>query len=189
MRNALTLVELIFSMVIIAIVFTVVPKIIFVSNKTMALSVKEDGMYEAISLIGSISKLPWDENTINSGGKILHTDDNDCSSDTGYRIGGFIGSRNCIDSDANKSDPLGQENGDDDYNDIDDYDAEDDYNETSASGKDYNLSTSVDYDADNDNIKKIVVTVKGGAKTGNFQTSVFYESTNLGYIKINKRAW
>jgi len=187
MRKGLTLIELIFSMVIIAIVFSVVPKIIYASNKTLALSIKEDGMYEAISLIGSISRLPWDENTTKSGGKILHTSTNDCNSSTGYRIGGFIGSRNCIDSDYNSSDTLGQENGSDDFNDIDDYNGEDDYNETSSSGKDYNLTTDVSYV--DDNIKKIVVTVKGGSKTGNFQSSVFYESANLGYIKINKRAW
>jgi prepilin-type N-terminal cleavage/methylation domain-containing protein len=189
MRKGLTLIELIFSMVIIAIVFTVVPKIIFVSNKTLELSVKEDGIYEAISLLGSISRLPWDENTLLSNGKILHTDDNNCNDTSGYRVGGFIGSRNCIDSSESKSTILGQENGSDDYNDIDDYNGEDDYDENSSSGKDYNLSTTVEYDANNDNIKKVVVTVKGGAKTGNFQTSVFYESANLGYIKINKRAW
>jgi hypothetical protein len=175
-------------MVIIAIVFTVVPKIIFVSNKTLELTVKEDGMYEAISLLGSISRLPWDENTVLSNGKILHTDDNDCNDDSGYRVGGFIGSRNCIDSEYNASSlPLGLEGNY--YNDIDDYNGKDDYNESSSSGKDYNLSTTVTYDANNDNIKKVVVTVKGGAKTGNFQTSVFYESANLGYIQINKRAW
>ncbi len=185
MRKGLTLIELIFSMVIIAIVFTVIPKMIFASNKTLALSVKEDGLYEAISLVGSISRLPWDENTINSGGKILGTsaNTNECYSSTGYRIGGFIGSRNCIDSDYNKS-TSGQENGDDDYNDIDDYV---DYDENSTQGRDYNLK--VDIIDSVDNIKQIKVIVKGGAKTGNFQTSVFYESANLGYIKINKRAW
>ena len=190
MRKGLTLIELIFSMVIIAIVFTVIPKMIFASNKTLALSVKEDGMYEAISLIGSISKLPWDENTVKSGGKVLGTsaNTNECNSATGYRIGGFIGSRNCIDSDSNKS-TSGQENGNDDYNDIDDYNNEEDYDENSSSGKDYNLSTTVSYDDTNDNIKKVVVTIKGGVKSGNFQTSLFYESVNLGYIKINKRAW
>ena len=187
MRNALTLIELIFSMVIIAIVFSIIPKMIFASNKTLALSVKEDGMYEAISLIGSISRLPWDENTTQSGGKILHTDTDDCNSSTGYRIGGFIGSRNCIDSDYNSSDILGQENGSDDYNDIDDYNDEGNYSETSSSGKDYNLTTVVSYV--DDNVKRVVVTVKGGAKTGHFKTTVFYESANLGYIKINKRTW
>jgi hypothetical protein len=104
-------------------------------------------------------------------------------------VGGFVGSRNCIDSAALKSATLGQENGSDDYNDVDDYNGEDNYNESSSAGKDYDLSTTVNYDTNNDNIKKIRVTVKGGAKTGNFQTSVFYDSTNLGFIKINKRAW
>jgi len=186
MRKGLTLIELIFSMVIIAIVFTVVPKLIFVSNKSMELSVKEDGMYEAISLLGSISRLPWDENTIKSGGKILHTANNDCNKSTGYRVGGFVGSRNCIDSNYNITDPFVDEN---DSDDIDDYNNTSNYNENNATGKDYNLSTIVSYNENNKSIKTIVVTVTGGARTGHFKTSVFYESANLGYIKINKRAW
>ena len=184
MRKGLTLIELIFSMVIIAIVFTVIPKMIFASNKAIALSIKEDGMYEAISLIGSISKLPWDENTTQSGGKILHTTTNDCDSATGYRIGGFVGSRNCIDSDYNVSTTLGTDANDNTYkDDVDDYI---DYDQNSTQGRNYNLKVDIN---NTNNIKTIKVIVKGGAKTGNFQTSVFYESANLGYIKINKRAW
>ncbi|MBN2781835.1 MAG: hypothetical protein JXQ66_01180 [Campylobacterales bacterium] len=187
MRNALTLIELIFSMVIIAVVFSVIPKIIFASNKSLQLSVKEDGVYNAISLMGSIVKLPWDENTIQSRGEILHTSQNDCNSSTGYRVGGFIGSRNCKDSDLNTSLVMGQEGS---YlNDIDDYNGYSDFNETSASGKDYNLSVAVGVDASDPNIKEINVSVEGGAKTGDFKSTFFYESANLGHIMINKRAW
>ena len=189
MRKGLTLIELIFSMVIIAIVFSVVPKIIFVSNKSLQLSIKEDGMYNAVALAGSIAMLDWDENTSASDGKIVHTTTNDCNATTGYRVGGFIGSRNCMDDANYSSSPIGQDGDVNDFNDIDDYNGKTDFNETSSSGKDYNLSATVDYNATNRNIKEINVTVEGGAKTGGFQTSFFYHSANLGHIQINKRAW
>ena len=53
-KNAFTLVELIFSIVIIAIVFTVVPKLMFATTKTMEVSIKEDGLFAAIALMGNI---------------------------------------------------------------------------------------------------------------------------------------
>jgi prepilin-type N-terminal cleavage/methylation domain-containing protein len=189
MRNGLTLIELILSMVIIAVVFTVVPKIIFASNKTLQLSVKEDGMYNAIALLGSISKLPWDENTIDSNGTILIVN-NECNTTSGYKVGGFIGSRNCIGNNLTQSITLGQEigEGSNEFDDIDDFHNQTDFSETSSSGKDYDLNSSVAYEAD-PNIKKITVSVKGGPRTGNFQTSFFYYSANLGHTTINKRAW
>ena len=184
MRNGLTLIELIFSMLIISVVFTIIPKIIFASNKILQLSVKEDGMYNAISLIGSISKLPWDENTIVSDGKILIIN-NECNVTSGYKVGGFIGSRNCLGNALTQS-AIGLEGTD--FNDIDDFNNITDFSETLSAGKDYDLSSKVEYQTD-PNIKKVTVTVSGGPKTGNFQTSFFYESANLGYSKINKRVW
>lgn len=183
MRSALTLIELIFSMLIIAIVFTVVPKIIFASNKAFQLSVKEDGMYNAISLLGSISKLPWDENTIISDGEILNAGGVLCQTD-GYRVGGFVGSRNCLNHASSHG--MAVDDAKNSFDDIDDYNNETNFNESSSLGKDYDLNVSV---TRTDDIKNIVVTVKGGARTGNFQTSFFYNSANLGYININKRAW
>jgi len=53
-KKAFTLVELIFSMVIIAIVFTVVPKLMFATTKTMEFSIKEDGMFAAAVEMGDI---------------------------------------------------------------------------------------------------------------------------------------
>jgi len=185
MRNGLTLIELIFSMLIISVVFTIIPKIIFASNKTLQLSVKEDGMYNAISLIGSISKLPWDENTIVSDGKILIIN-NECNVTSGYKVGGFIGSRNCLGNALTQS-AIGLEGTD--FNDIDDFNNITNFSETSSIGKDYNLSSFVTYQTGDNNIKEINVSVTGGPKTGNFQTSFFYESANLGYSKINKRVW
>ena len=179
MRRGLTLIELIFSMVIIAIVFSVVPKMIFVSNKSLQLTIKEDGMYNAIALLGTIVKLPWDESTIQSGGKIVLVN-NECNTTRGYKIGGFVGSRNCIDMTLSPTHGLEGS----DYNDVDDCDG---YNENATQGRDYNLAVNV---TRSDNIKEIkVVVTNNSKKTGNFQTSFFYDSANLGHIQINKRTW
>ena len=191
MRNAITLIELIFSMLIIAIVFTVVPKIIFASNKSMQLSKKEDALFNAYSMMGSVIKLVWDENTSNAG-KILDTDAHTCNN---YRVGGFKGSRNCIDSDDTAS-AIKKE--DSDYNDIDDYN-NDNSDVNSSIGNVYDLNITVRYtDKDHngvtgtDELKEINVTVSPGSdnnKMKNFKSSFFYYSTNLGHIQIKKEKW
>ena len=183
MRRALTLIEMIFTILIIAVVFTVVPKIIFASNKAMALSMKEDGLFHAYVLIGSISKLAWDENTLVSG-KILSTTSHTCND---YRVGGFLGSRNCIDSTLIAS-SIGSEGGDAD--DIDDYDG---YLEPIGSGtlNRYNLSSSITYSPTQE-LKKITVTVAShpeNKRMPNFQSSFFYDSANLGHVQIKKEQW
>jgi len=75
-RRGITLIELIFSIVILSIVFSIVPKIIFASNKSMQTSMKEDALFNAYTLLGSIIKLPWDENTYETG-NILSVDEAD----------------------------------------------------------------------------------------------------------------
>jgi len=187
MRNGLTLIELIFSMVIISIVFSIVPKIIFASNKSIQTSVKEDAIFNAYTMLGSIVKLDWDENT-NVHGEILKTDlnqgtVNDCNE---TRIGGFIGSRNCKDGNDSAS-PIAQE----DWNDIDDYHS---YENNLSK---YKLNVNVAYVDSNYNatagtseLKEINVTVESNsAKTAGFKSSFFYHSANLGLIQIKKEIW
>jgi len=195
MRKGLTLIELILSMVIIAIVFSIVPKIIFASNKSMELSMKEDALFNAYSLMGSVLKLNWDENT-SKNGNILDTSVNTCDD---YRIGGFKGSRNCIDDD-NASSKIGQDTGNDDYNDVDDYDG----NTTEVNnwkGNLYDINITVNYVDNNYNshsktttqeLKEINTTVFPGSdnkKMANFKASFFYHSANLGHIQIKKEQW
>ncbi len=198
MRNGLTLIELILSMVIIAIVFSVVPKIIFTSNKSMATSMKEDALFNAYTLLGTIYRLAWDENTLKEG-KILDTDKNECDE---YRVGGFIGSRNCEDSDDAATN-IGREN--QYYNDIDDYD---DYDKSDTDrdvrvvgNSKYNLSLDINYvdenytnqsKTDTDEFKEIIVTVSAhndNKQMAGFESSFFYYSTNLGLIPIKKMQW
>jgi len=189
-KEAFTLVELIFSIVIIAIVFTVVPKLLFVTTKTMELSIKEDGLFSGIALMGNIVRLPWDENTMLSQGKILDTAGNVCDD---YRIGGFTGSRNCLGSDMVAT-PKASFGSVGTYGDVDDYDG---YSTATSSGRvQYNLDVEVNYvnandfsaGSDPDEVKEIKVSVSSSGKT-NLCTSFLFYSANLGHIQINKRAW
>ena len=184
MRRGLTLIELIFSMIIIAIVFTIVPKIIFASNKSLELSIKEDALFNALTLTNMIYKLPWDPNTILSEVIILNKTPNDCNATSNYRVGGFKGSRNCIDSSYSSTSPIPNNSGATTWENINDYNG---YNESQTQGRAYGLSVNVSYT--DDNVKHIVTTVKGGVKMANFQSSFFYDSSNLGNININRRAW
>jgi len=196
MRKGVTLIELIFSMVIIAIVFTVVPKIMFASNKSIQLSIKEDALFNAYSLMGSILKLDWDENTTNAG-KILDTDANDCNETIGYRIGGFAGSRNCKDTNdtASSFGQDGNEASNDESDDIDDYEGYD--RNISVNGKPrYNLTVNLRYTDENykssstDELKEINVTVKSlSKKSEGFKSHFFFYSTNLGHIQIKSEPW
>ncbi len=196
MRKGMTLIELILSMVIIAIVFSIVPKIIFASNKSMELSMKEDALYNAYSLMGSVIKLNWDENT-SKNGNIVDTSVNTCND---YRIGGFVGSRNCIDDD-NTSSTIGQDTGNDDYNDVDDYDGSTTDVNKSTNVNIYDINITVNYVDENytkhskttsQELKEINTTVFPGSdnkKMKGFKASFFYHSANLGHIQIKHREW
>lgn len=213
MRRALTLIELILAMVIIAIVFTVIPRLIHAMNQTSKTGQQEEAMYNAVALMGAIINLPWDNNnTIND--KILQvTQGNsayDCNTTSGYRIGGFIGGRNCIEPpgiDYNAS-SLGLEGTD--INDIDDYTT--DINASNdcsrSSGKSlYTLTPIISYVNDPSTIGTITlsdttisntsntkhVLVKVGYHTdnklGGCITALQYDAFNIGQIHINSRSW
>jgi len=194
MRKGLTLIELILSMLIISIVFSVVPKIIFASNKSMASSMKEDALFNAYTLLGTIYRLTWDENTLKDG-DILDT--NESSACNNLRVGGFSGSRNCEDSDDSATE-INRE--DSNYNDIDDYY---DYNETItvAGNNKYQLSVDIYYvdenytnhsKTDSKELKEINITVAAHSdnkQMKSFKSSFFYHSPNLGLIPIKKMQW
>ena len=96
MRKAISMIELIFTIVIIAVVFTVIPKIVLALNKSDEVSVKQDALFNGITLMQMISRLSWDENSVGSN-LILDTTSASFACDTlsKYRVGGFKGSRNC----------------------------------------------------------------------------------------------
>ncbi|WP_456381251.1 hypothetical protein, partial [Hydrogenimonas sp.] len=201
-----------FTMVIVGLVFMVIPKIVFVTNKSFETIVKEEALYNAMALTGIVVHLPWDDEnrkvdrilSVTAGKEAYRCD---MSTDF-YRIGGFVGSRNCIDNNVtpmNASLPLGRE--DENFDDIDDYDG---YRveTTTPYGSKYLLEVSVSYLEDppstgivdlsslsavsgSTNLKEIRVKVSNapGRKKPPFSSSFLYHSTNLGQIRINKRAW
>lgn len=197
MRKGLTLIELVLSMLIVAIVFSVVPKIIFASNKSMATSMKEDALFNAYTLLGTIYTLTWDEN-VSGEDNILGTDElGKCNKS---KDGRFTGSRECKDSDENASN-IGHDNAsNDDWNDIDDYDGYEE-NITVVGNNKYKISVDVNYvdsnyknhsKTDTKELKEINVTIEAHSdnkKMTNFKSSFFYYSANLGLIPIKKRQW
>jgi len=60
MKKAFTLVELIFTIVIMAGVFAVIPKILNMTNKSDSIALKQDALLQAVSLTNIASFLAWD---------------------------------------------------------------------------------------------------------------------------------
>ncbi|WP_457594358.1 type II secretion system protein [Hydrogenimonas sp.] len=208
MRRALTLIEMIFTMVIVGLVFMVVPKIVFVTNKSFETLAKEEALYNMMALAGIVTTLPWDENGTRSAA-ILHTESAGgvylCDATTGfYRVGGFKGGRNCIGGGTAAAVP-GRE--DALYNDLDDYNGYTLQTVTPYGAK-YLLSVTVRYLSDpppgdlvdlsalsvaagSTNIKEVNVTVTNAPSNRKipFRSSVYYHSANIGQTVINRRAW
>ena len=208
MRKALSLIELIFTIVIIAIVFTVIPKIVLSLNKADSFTIRQDALFNGVSMVSMISKLPWDEaNTAHSD--ILSTSSSYffCDESNGRRIGGFIGSRNCEQNLSASS--LGSDGLSDYelYNDFDDF-----FDENNITANQYRLETTVIYLQDNytqvgkkitfdlnsslssvpsTNLKKLDIKVWYTGKRGEERelTQFNYVSSNIGQMTLNKRSW
>ncbi len=208
MRKAFTLIELIFSMVIIAIAFSVLPKILQLAVKSSTTSLKEEAMYNAVAYVGLIKSTAWDENNTEVDDILLVASDwnseydpYDCNRTTGYRAGGMKGSRNCF-HDKNASTIGSNGNDRDDMDDFITLTASN-YN----SSRDYNLSVDVKYiddialdatqysntqSTDSTNTKRIIVTVKPNKKSnvlGNTFVKVSFIAQNIGQIRVKRRVW
>ncbi|WP_434581131.1 type II secretion system GspH family protein [Sulfurimonas sp. NW15] len=206
MKKAFTLIELIFSMVIIAIAFSVLPKILQLSIKSSTTSLKEEAMFNAVAYVGLIKSTAWDENNTIVDDILLVTSGNsvyDCNETSGYRTGGMKGSRNCFHKKyASALEP--------DSNDLDDMDDFITLNaKNSSSSRDYNLSvneyyvddialTGTIYPDENNistgstNTKLITVTVQANKKgnvLGNSFVKISFIAQNIGQIKVNRRVW
>ena len=207
MKKAFTLIELIFSMVIIAIAFSVLPKILQLSIKSSTTSLKEEAMFNAVAYVGLIKSTAWDEENTKIDDILLVTAGNsvyDCNQTTGYRRGGMKGSRNCFGK--KYASVLGS-----DSNDLDDMD---DFITLNAknynSSRDYNLTVTENYidditlnatqytityppnATDTTNTKLITVTVQANKKgnvLGNSFVKIPFIAQNIGQIKVNRRVW
>lgn len=199
MRRGLTLIELIFTMVIVAVVFTVIPKLIQSFAQSGEVSIKEDALYSAVALAGLMSSLPWDEANTDSDAILFTASDPNyaCSPLTGYRTGGFVGGRNCIQNPSNASNILGQE--DSFYNDFDDYNNENRNASVVCGGAskavfvfDVNVSyvneTNYTPQPNSTHAKMAQINVNKHG-TNECVTSLFYTAYNIGQIQIYRRPW
>ncbi len=218
MRRAFNLIELIFTIVIMAGIFSVIPKILFATGKSDAFSIKQDALLQTISLTNIASLLPWDQNNSNNT-DILQTTSTHfkCDVSNRYRIGTYMSAnaRMCT-QEINASHILGAESTENDYllyNDIDDFNNLD-INVTTSSGKlKYRLYNQVSYLTDNiittsgssmtidlnlstssstsTNIKKFksIVGYVGNRGTERNISSFYYYSTNIGQFTLNSRNW
>jgi len=214
MRRAFNLIELIFTIVIMAGIFAVIPKIVFATNKSDSFAMKQDALFSAVSLTNIASALAWDENNTESL-SILATANNSipCDTTTFLRVGGFLGAntRNCKESFSASA--IGSDGESDylSYNDIDDFN-----NTTIAVNINtkikYQITVKVDYLVDTifstsgnkmtitldkttssttTNIKKLKTTVSyiGGRGKDYNISSFYYYSANIGQITLNSEEW
>lgn len=215
MRKGLTLIELILSMVIIGIVFTVIPRLIMSMNQGAQTTLKEEAMYNAMAQMGMILNLPWDNNNTQNP-QILSVNAGDaayeCNTTSGYRIGGFVGGRNCIAAPGVNYN-AGAIINEDERNDIDDFHdtnitADKNCSATVKKGL-YAIGTTVAYvdDPATTGIAVLTTADKGANQYSNTKyievkvgygtdsqhtgciTALNYHSFNIGHIQINSRNW
>lgn len=208
MKKSFTLIELIFSMVIIAIAFTVLPKVLQISANVSVKSLKEEALFSAVALMGYMRATAWDEQNSEYDDILKVTkgdDDYNCSDDTYIRQGGFIGSRNCKNQlDASSS--LGSDSDDNGVNDdVDDFSSviASNYNNS----REYNLSVSVKYVEDislseekfniaqapeTTNTKYVIIDInstKPEKTSGRNIARLKFWMFNIGQIQINRIPW
>jgi len=214
LKKALTIIELIFTVVILSVVFTLIPKIIGISTKTLKKTADNEAVFNMMAKMSDIIFKEWDENNTDSD-EILVVNNPaknllDCNSTSGYRIGGFRGSRNCQD-DINIS-HIGADANEPPYDDIDDYNGLEENTTTSGkrnkyytldmfasyvkewNGSDYS-GDSLNYrfdknQEDKSNIKrvKVVVSKKVNGKEKNISTIKYY-GANIGHSIIESEEW
>lgn len=211
MKRALTLIELIFTIVIIAFVFTVIPKIIYISNKTISFSKKEDAIFNMMAKMMDVSLKEYDEQNTKYDDILLVNNPPkyvlDCNASSGYRIGGFIGGRNC--KNAVFESEIGPDANEPPYDDVDDYNATEENTtknghtvytlkievgytgEWKKSDYDYNTQSlnfgfSKNFSSSHTNIKRIYIRVFN--QDGNI-SSISYYSANIGHARINSVEW
>lgn len=209
MRKGLSLIELVFTIVIIAVVFTVIPKIVFALNKSDEFTVKQDAVFNGMTMMQMISRLSWDENSTNSNDILQTASTNfNCSSTIHYRVGGFRGSRNC-ENNVSIFGILGSEEG----NVTNLYDDIDDFHDKNITTQIYRLHVEVKYIADNityvgqnaniglsttsvptsTNLKMVDMNItyagNKASQVGKTISQFTYVSSNIGKFFIGKRTW
>lgn len=216
--KAFTLIEIIFTIIIMAGIFMVIPKIIMAATKNESFAAKQDAFFNAASLIKTASSLAWDENNTENLG-ILKTALNniECNSSTDFiRIGSFLSANARTCKDNLQASAIQSEEGSDylNFDDIDDFNGM--HIDVTAKGeKKYLISTDVIYlknigwigspkkltidlgaaqpSNSTSNIKKLTTTIKYNGKKSidhNKTIAAFtYYSANIGQFTLAKREW
>jgi prepilin-type N-terminal cleavage/methylation domain-containing protein len=217
MRKAFTLIEMIFTIVIMAGIFMVIPKIVMIAGKNESFAIKQDAYLNAISLTKLASSLAWDEANVHSL-DILSTSTApiECNATSHYiRVGSFLSenARTCKENLSASN--IGSEEGSDylTFDDIDDFNGTT-INTTTHGAIKYQIETIVEYLSPaisyanhhmdinlhtstptilSSDIKKLVTTIKYNGKRASRQGEVLatfhYNSANIGQFTLNKREW
>ena len=216
-HRGFTLIEIIFTIVIMAGVFAVIPKILMIASKNESFAMKQDAYLNAISLTKLASSLAWDE--VNTQSLDVLTTANSpilCDNTTQFiRKGSFLSTnaRSC--NDALSASTIASEEGTNylDFDDIDDFDKTT-TNVTENGVNRYMIDTNVTYldphiafatntmtidlnasitTATSANLKKLVTTIKYNGKKavqhGRQIATFHYISANIGQFTLNKRDW
>jgi prepilin-type N-terminal cleavage/methylation domain-containing protein len=218
MKKAFTLIELIFTIVIMAGVFAVIPKILNMTNKSDSIALKQDALLQAVSLTNIASFLAWDEqNTQNIDILQTTTDNNHCdSAGTHMRSGSYKSQNGRVCEQTLNASTIGSDGESSymEYDDIDDFNGSDIDVNTSTNKAKYKIYTSVDYLLDDatifvENGNKLTIDLNKTTKSTNYTnikkfkakvgyvgrgidhniTSFRYFSANLGTFTLNSRAW
>ena len=209
MRRALTLIELIFTIVILSFVVMIVPKIIYMSNKQLEFSNREDAIFNLMAKVSDVAFKEYDENDTVTDNILLNGDgsgDLDCKTSTGYRVGGYSGGRNCLFNNYTDS-HIGLDANEPPEDDVDDYNGREE-NTTSVGHKTYTLKTEVGYtdewsssdysgtsltyrftttaNSTPKNIKRIRIVISRSDKN---ISAISYYSTNIGHSIIKSTVW
>ncbi|MDD3344239.1 MAG: hypothetical protein PHR87_11780, partial [Sulfurospirillaceae bacterium] len=181
-------------------------------SKSDEFSIRQDALFNGITLMQMITHLSWDENSTTSN-DILNTTGSPqftCDAITHYRIGGFRGSRNC-ENNVSVRGTLGADGAETNttFNDIDDFNGADintsiyglhistryiddtfTYTPLSQNAR-INLNSSVAPLSTNIKYVDINITYQGQkAALKNKTISQFaFASANIGKFFLNKRAW
>ena len=169
-KKSFSLIELIFTIVIIGLIFTVIPKIMYVTSQSFSFTLTEDGIFNMMAKAIDISVREMDENNTNSDDILLGGENKalECNQSTDLRIGGFYGSRNC------KNDQyLSHIGTDDGESDESDYDDVDDFNGTEDNST---------FETDSGNTKtKYVIYIFSGYSDDNFSYNYNKQSLDFNF--------
>lgn len=217
-HKGFTLIEIIFTIVIMAGIFMVIPKILMISSKNESFAMRQDAYLNAISLSKIASSLAWDENNVDDLSELVTTNDNiPCDSTKHIRVGSFLSENGRICHDSLTASIVGSEEGSDDYllyDDIDDFNGTEIYVTQNGINR-YKINTDVSYlknisytvntntmtidlntsspTSTTGNIKKLTTTIKDHGKKALYHDRVIatfsYYSANIGQFSLSKREW